>query len=162
MHKVRLYIACSWFNPEQMRNMKRAHELLKLNPTVDWECSYRPVEHQWGDHVFGQDPREDEKWFNNKDWQFHTYYEDILGLNRSEMCLFVQCDSHEDAGQAFEMGYAKAQHKPCISALLDLSCQDHPLNLMLAVAPDRFIRLDELSTFDFNHFSFEYCPAKVY
>ena len=84
MHKVRLYIACSWFNPEQVANMERAHALLKNTPSVDWEGSYRPVEHQWGGHVFGQDPEEDERWYNNRDWQAHTYYEDLLGLNRSE------------------------------------------------------------------------------
>lgn len=162
MHKVRLYIACSWFNPEQVANMERAHALLKNNPSVDWEGSYRPVEHQWGGHVFGQDPEEDERWYNNRDWQAHTYYEDLLGLNRSEMCLFVQCDFNEDPGQAFELGYAVAQHKPCVMALIDPTCKDHPLNLMLAVSPDRFIAIDDLDTFDFNNFGYEYCPGKVY
>lgn len=161
MSKVKLYTACSWFNPEQAKTLEKALELLKKNPSVDWEGSYRPTEHQWGGHVFQSDPVEDAKWLNNKDWQRHTYRNDIIGLKRCDVGLFIRCDDGEDPGQAFELGFATALNKPTVFAMKELK-STHPLNLMLAVSPDRFITIDDLATFDFSNFDHEEYVGRVY
>lgn len=160
--KLTIYMGSSWFNPQQMATMKKAFALLKKNPTVDYEASYRPNEHQWGGHVFNVDPKEDEKWFCNKEWQQHTYHNDILGLKKCDLALFVKCDDSEDPGQAFELGYATALGIPTVVAQQSLDPNGKAINLMLAVAPDRFIAIDELDTFDFNSFDYDDFKGKVY
>lgn len=159
--KLKIYMGCSWFNPEQMKNQQKAFALLRKNPTVDYEGSYRPNEHQWGEHVFNVNPEEDEKWFSNKDWQRHTYHNDILGLKRCDLALFVKCDDSEDPGQAFELGFATALHIPTVVAMKKLT-DNAPINLMLAVSPDKFITIDDLDTFDFTNFDYDDYSGKVY
>lgn len=162
MSKVKVYTACSWFNPEQAKTLEKALALLKKNPTVDWEGSYRPTEHQWGNHVFETDPVEDEKWLGDKDWQRHTYRNDIIGLKRCDLALFIRCDDGEDPGQAFELGFATALQKPTVFAMKELTGGKSHLNLMLAMSPDIFIKIDDLDKFDFTNFDFEEYVGKVY
>ena len=161
MKKLVIYMGSSWFTPEQMATKNKAFALLKKNPTVDYEASYRPNEHQWGDHVFNVDPKEDEKWFSNKDWQRHTYHNDILGLKRCDVALFIKCDDSEDPGQAFALGYANALNIPTIVAVKDLK-NGKPANLMLACSPDKFITIDELDKFDFTNFDWDEFDGPVY
>ncbi len=157
MRKNRLYLACSWFTAKQKELMDKGYALLKENPTVDWENSYRPLDHQYQGINIDDHP----EMLASKEWEIATYNNDLLGLRRADVCIFLYSDDVEDPGQGFELGYAKALGKQCVFILRDKK-PTKPINLMLAVSPDRIITVDELKDFDFNNIEFDYYEGKVY
>lgn len=157
MRKNKLYVACSWFTPEQKRIMHEGYGLLEKNPTVDWEGSYRPLDHQYKGWNTDNHP----ELLSNREWEIATYNNDLLGIRRCDVAVFIYNEEEEDPGQGFELGYAKALGKQCVFVIRSKDVKK-PINLMLAVSPDRFITLDQLDTFDFNDIEFDYFQGRVY
>lgn len=157
MRKNKLYLACSWFTPEQKKLMAEGYARLAKNPTVDWEGSYRPLDHQYRGWNTDNHP----ELLSDREWEIATYNNDLLGIRRCDVAVFLFNESEEDPGQGFELGYARAMGKQCVMVTRDRE-PAKPLNLMLAIGPDRFITLDQLETFDFNNIEFEFYSGKVY
>ena len=97
----------------------------------------------------------------SRDWEIATYNNDLLGLRRSDVCVFLFDEEEEDPGQAYELGYAKAMGKQCV-LVTKAKVLKKPVNLMLAVSPDRIVSVDELKDFDFNNIEFEFFTGRVY
>lgn len=155
--KNRLYIACSWFTKDQLAIMNKGYEELKKNPTVDWENSYRPLDHQYNGWSTITHP----ELLQNKEWQIATYNNDILGIRRCDVAVFLYNEAEVDDGQGFEMGFARALQKQVILVTKDKKAHK-PVNLMLAIAPDHFLTLDELATYNFNSIEHEFYGGEVF
>lgn len=141
-----IYMACAWFNEEQTKMMNEGYKKLKANPTVDWENSYRPLEHQYA----GINVEEHPEWMRRVDWQAMTFKSDISGMAGSDIGVFLYNPKSPDEGSTFECGYLYAINKPIVIVVPDEDYGKVAINLMPAIGATDIIKLSELSTYNFN------------
>ncbi|MBA1393071.1 nucleoside 2-deoxyribosyltransferase, partial [Lactobacillus sp. XV13L] len=103
-----LYFACSWFSPLEKDFMAKGQAALQKNPTVDWENSFRPLEHQYQNI----DVTKQSAALQDPHWQMGTFRNDLFGIDRADLVCGMFLPQKPDSGMAFEYGYAYATHKP--------------------------------------------------
>ncbi|NVY95603.1 nucleoside 2-deoxyribosyltransferase [Lactobacillus sp. DCY120] len=156
MNQRRIYLACSWFSPEEVEFLQQGQQALRQNTSIDWDNSFRPLEHQFQDLDVQKHPEA----FADPLWQMGTFQNDLLGINAADLVCGLFLPQKPDSGMAFEFGYAYASHKPIIAVIPDTSTE--PINLMLVPSVTRYIRISELANFDFNHLDFALHAVSVY
>lgn len=150
MDKVKVYQACSWFNPEQAKHMKDVYKTLKENKTVDWDNSYRPLDHQYKGMDISHNPEFLDDEYQRTSWICATYNNDISGIENSDIGVFAYClGNSEDSGQAYELGYMRSLGKPTIVVIPDDKAQE-PMNLMIAEGATQVVTLSEFKGMDLN------------
>lgn len=154
--KKSLYLACSWFSPEEEQYMQQGQAALAQNPTVDWENSFRPLEHQFNDVDVTKQP----EMLADPLWQIGTFRGDLAGIDRSDLVCGMFLPTHADTGMAFEYGYAYANHKPIVAVIPDDN--QEAINLMLIPSATCYITLSQLATFDFNNITYQVYPGTCY
>lgn len=141
-----IYMACAWFNDEQTKMMNDGYKALKKNPTVDWENSYRPLEHQYE----GINVEEHPEWMRRVDWQAITFKTDISGMAGTDLGVFLSNPKSPDIGMGFEQGWLFAVNKPIVIVVPDEDYNKVAINLMPAIGATDIIKLSDLATYDFN------------
>ena len=141
-----IYMACAWFNEEQTKMMNDGYKKLKENHTVDWENSYRPLEHQYA----GINVEEHPEWMRRVDWQAMTFKSDVSGMAGSDAGVFLYTPKTPDEGCGQEIGFLYAINKPIVIVVPDEDYGNVPINLMEALSATDIIKLSELSTYNFN------------
>ena len=144
-----LYLACSWFSPEEKQHLQQAQQQLAQNPTVDWDNSFRPLEHQFGYYDVSHNPAA----LADPLWQMGTFRNDLTGIDKADLVCGLFVPEKPDTGMAFEFGYAYACHKPIFAVIPDNSTV--PINVMLVPSVTQYIRLSDAATFDFNNYDFD-------
>lgn len=147
--KVKVYCACSWFNDSQKIHMDKVYEDLMVNPTVDWENSYRPLDHQYQGQNVNEDDSILKDHYGQIAWGNETFTTDISGIQGSDIGVFAWEPDSPDEGQAWEMGYMKAINKPVVVVVPDGKKQK-AMNLMLAYGATQVIEEKELHDLDLN------------
>lgn len=84
-----------------------------------------------------------------KDWAIHTFYNDVSGMDNSDVMIALVEAEDVDSGTIFELGYMYANHKPVVLVVVG-DTYKHPLNLMPAMGATAFITPEEISSFDFR------------
>lgn len=143
------YIAESWFNQEQ-RDFKNAGlKALKKNKSIDFDLSFIPENHQY------KGVPDNINQLANTEWQLATFRSDCQAIDAMDIviALYDPTKDNLDDGQAWELGYAYALHKPNYVVLPDV-WTDH-LNLMPALGATQVLTLGELETFDFMNAPFK-------
>ena len=141
-----LYMACAWFNDEQIAFMKAGYDKLKQNATVAWDSSYRPLDHQYK----GINVEEHPEYLHDVEWSSRTFLSDVGGMNMADVGVFLFNPKSPDIGMGFEIGYFYAIHKPLIIVVPDEEYDKEPINLMPALGATAVIKLSDLSNYDFN------------
>lgn len=150
MNKVKVYCACSWFNDSQKIHMDKVYEDLMVNPTVDWENSYRPLDHQFEGQNVDEDDSILKDHYGQIAWGNETFTTDISGIQGSDIGVFAYClGDSEDSGQAYELGYMRSLGKPTIVVIPD-NQKDLPMNLMIAYGATMVVTLSEFKNLDLN------------
>lgn len=151
MGKVKVYCACSWFNDYQKVHMDKVYEDLMLNKSVDWDNSYRPLDHQFEGQNVDEDDSILKDHYGRLAWIANTYKNDISGINNSDVGVFAYVPGQDtiDDGMAFELGYMTATGKPCVVVIPDNKTQD-PMNLMIAEGATQVVTLSEFHNMDLN------------
>lgn len=146
MRKRTAYIANSWFNDEQQRQRKLGMKALQDNPSIDYENSYRPIEHQYKDWTINDNP----DLLKNNEWQRATFDGDVRAIDASDIVIAIYDPKREnsDPGVIWEMGYAFAKGKQVFVVIPDNNTI--PLNLMPALAANNVIYMHDLPTYNFN------------
>ncbi|AXX64731.1 nucleoside 2-deoxyribosyltransferase [Bombilactobacillus bombi] len=151
-----LYFACSWFSTQEKEFMEKGQQALKQNPTVDWENTFRPLEHQYHNIDVSQHPEA----LADPAWQMGTFRNDLFGIDRADFVCGLFLPQKPDSGMAFEYGYAYATHTPIVSVIPDDDQSE--INLMLLPSVTRYLHLSELATFDFNQIEFDLFSATAF
>lgn len=149
MDKVKVYCACSWFTDSQKIHMDKVYEDLMINPTVDWENSYRPLDHQFEGQNVDEDDSILKDHYGRLAWIANTYKNDISGIANSDVGVFAYVPGQDsiDDGMAFELGYMTAIGKPSVVVIPDDKAQE-PMNLMVAEGATQVVTLSEFHNMD--------------
>ena len=149
-----IYFASGWFNDTQCKLMADGRKALIANPTVDFDNSYVPLEHQYKDLKVELNP----ELMQDQEWQAGTYLGDVSGISGTDLVVAFIDPDEVDPGTTFEMGYGMGIHKPVVVVIPDkLEGEATELNLMVAKGCTQVITMSELATFNFN-----LIPAKPY
>lgn len=149
MNKVKVYCAASWFNDRQKVHMDKVYEDLMINTTVDWENSYRPLDHQYQGIAIDENPEFLDDEYQRAAWIANTYKNDISGIINSDVGVFAYVPGQDtiDDGMAFELGYMVAIGKPTVVVIPDDKAQE-PMNLMIAEGATQVVTLSEFHNMD--------------
>lgn len=152
---VKVYQGCSWFNKEQTQHMNNVFAALKENPTVDYKHSFRPLDDQFNDIDISKEPEFLNNFYQSLSWGNETYKSDINGIHCSDLGVFAYHPDYPDDGQAFELGYFNACHKPAIVVVPDGYLQKFKdnkssLNLMIAYGSTQVVTVSQLKEIDLN------------
>ncbi len=149
-----VYQAGGFFSDFQCRLLSNGKKALIDNPTVDFDNSYVPLEHQYK----GLDVDSHPELMQDQEWQAGTYLGDISGISGTDLVVAFIDPDEVDPGTTFEMGYGMAIHKPVVVVIPDKSEGEvTELNLMVAKGCTQVITMSEVATFNFN-----LIPAKPY
>lgn len=157
MSKKSVYFGAGWFNDKQLDAYNKGLGALKLNESIDETRNYVPLEHQFGNEAVSEHP----ELLQNKEWAVGTFNGDILGINQTDVALFIYLPSEEDVGCGVEMGYAYANAKPIVVVIPDDEW-GKPINLMSFGTGTAFVKLSQLKDFDFNRIEFNFYEGEVY
>lgn len=148
---VKVYQACSWFNPEQKNHMDNVYQATKDNKTVDWGNSYRPLDYQFEGVNVDENPEFLEDHYKRLAWISNTYNNDISGMKNAEVGIFAYVPGQDtiDDGTAFELGFMTALNKPTVVVIPDDKEQE-PMNLMVAEGATQVVTLSEFKDMDLN------------
>lgn len=149
-----IYDAGGWFNSVQRKLLSDGREALIANPTVDFNNSYVPLEHQYK----GLNVELNPELMQDQEWQAGTYLGDVSGISGTDLVVAFIDPDEVDPGTTFEMGYGMAIHKPVVVVIPDKpEGEVTELNLMVAKGCTQVITMSELAAFNFN-----LIPAKPY
>lgn len=152
-----VYFCAGWFTDHQNAAYQKAMAAIKENPIVDVENSYIPLDHQYKGLRVDEHP----ELLQDREWATATYNGDRVGVSTSDVLLAVYLPHEEDVGMGVELGMARALGKYILIAVPD-DLWGQPINLMSWGIGDNFIKLSDLSKFDFNKPTFNFYPGSVY
>lgn len=152
-----VYFCAGWFTDKQNKAYVDAMKAIKVNPTIDVENSYIPLQHQYKNIRVDEHPEV----LRGREWASATYNGDKIGVNTSDMLLAVYIPDEEDVGIGVELGMARALGKYNLIVIPDEDW-GNPINLMTYGVCDNFIKLSELEKYDFNKPSFDFYDGAVY
>lgn len=144
MGKRKLYMGYAWFNDKQIGMMNEGLNILKGNSSVDWDNSYRPLEHQYD----GINVEDDPSVMRRVDWQDETVKADEDALRDASAGVFLYNPSEPDEGITSEIAFLYAIGKPTVLVIPD--DDKTPINLMPAKWSTAIIKLSELEHYNFN------------
>ncbi len=153
----RAYLMYSWFDQKQTDFMNTGLEVLKGNPTLDFENSFKPLDGQYGDLNVEEHPEVME----NVEWQLGTFRNDYMDMCSADIGVALYLPDDSDEGIAWELGFLFAMHKVTVLVIPD-DQQGVPINLMTAIGITRIITLSEAKTFNFNHIVYKPYHGKVF
>lgn len=158
MRTQTVYMANAWFNDEQERQRKLGMEAMKNNASIDYENSFRPMEHQYKGWTINDHP----DLLRNAEWQRATFDSDVRAIDAADIVIAIYDPKKEnsDPGVVWELGYAFAKGKPVFIVLPDNNTI--PLNLMPALSANNILFMKDLADFDFNNKSVAPYEGPVY
>ena len=143
------FIGTQWFSDKQNEYLNKMYKALMVNPTIDYDNSYRAPEHQY---LYAKP--------DTVEWRLATYNNDIFGIESNPVAVFTWFSPEPDVGEAFEIGYARAIHKPVVLVVPDDDDKSE-INLMPAMGADDVITLPKAKTYDFEHVLKEYYRGPI-
>ncbi|MBB1078721.1 nucleoside 2-deoxyribosyltransferase [Limosilactobacillus sp. STM2_1] len=152
-----VYFCAGWFTDKQNKAYEAAMEAIQANSTVDVENSYVPLQHQYKGLRVDEHP----ELLQDREWSTATYNGDRVGVSTADMLLAVYIPEEEDVGMGVELGMARALGKYIMVVIPDEDF-GKPINLMSWGIADNFIKMSQLSEYDFNKPSYNFYDGGVY
>ena len=142
-----VYQAGGFFSDFQRKLLSDGRKALTINPTIDFDNSYVPLEHQYK----GLDVDSHPELLQDHEWQAGTYLGDVSGIAGTDLVVAFIDPDNVDPGTTFEMGYGMAINKPVVVVIPD-KLPDEPtkLNLMVAKGCTQVITMSQLAEFNFS------------
>lgn len=128
---LRIYLASPFFNEEELKNVKKAEEILTkrgfdvFSPRLN---EVRTVDTQ-----------------NKPWWSKETFMNDRRFIDWADVMVMLYYGAYSDSGTAWECGYAFGTNTPVVVIHLGKDS-----NLMVHEGCHSNITLDELETYNFN------------
>lgn len=141
-----VYLASPWFSPSQEDFLTDSYKKLIENPSLSF--IHVPLLGQYnGVNPFIDDVDDDSP--EMKDWAIHTFWNDVSGMDNSDVLIALIEADDVDTGTIWETSYMFANHKPTVFVVVG-DTYKNPLNLMPAMSATAFITPEEIQTFDFR------------
>ena len=128
---MKIYLASPFFNDEELKNVKKAEEILMKR----------------GFQVFSprlNEVRTDEN-TQSALWSKETFMNDRRFIDWADAVVMLYYGGYSDSGTAWECGYAYGTHTPVVVVHLG-----NDSNLMVHEGSHSNIKLEDLATYDFN------------
>lgn len=155
-YKVKAYQAYSWFNEKQVAQMNVGLAATKKNKTVDWDRSYRPLEHQYNNMDVVSHP----ELMDDVEWQVQTFRGDVTAYEQADVGIMIYDPAKPDDGVAWECAALRTLGKPVVLVIPDDNTT--PLNLMIAHGVTDIITVSELEDYDFNNINLGTYHGKIF
>ena len=128
---MKIYLASPFFNDEELKNVKKAEEILMKR----------------GFQVFSprlNEVRNDEN-TQSALWSKETFMNDKRFIDWADAVVMLYYGGYSDSGTAWECGYAYGTHTPVVVVHLG-----NAANLMVHEGSHSNIQLEDLATYDFD------------
>lgn len=128
---MKIYLASPFFNNEELKNVKKAEEILMKR----------------GFQVFSprlNEVRTDEN-TQSALWSKETFMNDRRFIDWADAVVMLYYGGYSDSGTAWECGYAYGTHTPVVVVHLG-----NDSNLMVHEGSHSNIQLEDLATYDFD------------
>ena len=128
---MKIYLASPFFNDEELKNVKKAEEILMKR----------------GFQVFSprlNEVRTDEN-TQSALWSKETFMNDRRFIDWADAVVMLYYGGYSDSGTAWECGYAYGTHTPVVVVHLG-----NDSNLMVHEGSHSNIQLEDLATYDFD------------
>ena len=128
---MKIYLASPFFNNEELKNVKKAEEILMKR----------------GFQVFSprlNEVRTDEN-TQSALWSKETFMNDRRFIDWADAVVMLYYGGYSDSGTAWECGYAYGTHTPVVVVHLG-----NDSNLMVHEGSHSNIKLEDLATYDFD------------
>ena len=128
---MKIYLASPFFNDEELKNVKKAEEILMKR----------------GFQVFSprlNEVRTDEN-TQSALWSKETFMNDRRFIDWADAVVMLYYGGYSDSGTAWECGYAYGTHTPVVVVHFG-----NDSNLMVHEGSHSNIQLEDLATYDFN------------
>ena len=128
---MKIYLASPFFNNEELKNVKKAEEILMKR----------------GFQVFSprlNEVRTDEN-TQSALWSKETFMNDRRFIDWADAVVMLYYGGYSDSGTAWECGYAYGTHTPVVVVHLG-----NDSNLMVHEGSHSNIQLEDLTTYDFD------------
>lgn len=128
---MKIYLASPFFNNEELKNVKKAEEILMKR----------------GFQVFSprlNEVRTDEN-TQSALWSKETFMNDRRFIDWADAVVMLYYGGYSDSGTAWECGYAYGTHTPVVVVHLG-----NDSNLMVHEGSHSNIKLEDLATYDFE------------
>lgn len=128
---MKIYLASPFFNDEELKNVKKAEEILMKR----------------GFQVFSprlNEVRNDEN-TQSALWSKETFMNDKRFIDWADAVVMLYYGGYSDSGTAWECGYAYGTHTPVVVVHLG-----NDSNLMVHEGSHSNIKLEDLATYDFD------------
>ena len=128
---MKIYLASPFFNDEELKNVKKAEEILMKR----------------GFQVFSprlNEVRNDEN-TQSALWSKETFMNDRRFIDWADAVVMLYYGGYSDSGTAWECGYAYGTHTPVVVVHLG-----NDSNLMVHEGSHSNIKLEDLATYDFD------------
>lgn len=128
---MKIYLASPFFNDEELKNVKKAEEILMKR----------------GFQVFSprlNEVRNDEN-TQSALWSKETFMNDKRFIDWADAVVMLYYGGYSDSGTAWECGYAYGTHTPVVVVHLG-----NDSNLMVHEGSHSNIQLEDLATYDFD------------
>ena len=128
---MKIYLASPFFNDEELKNVKKAEEILMKR----------------GFQVFSprlNEVRTDEN-TQSALWSKETFMNDKRFIDWADAVVMLYYGGYSDSGTAWECGYAYGTHTPVVVVHLG-----NDSNLMVHEGSHSNIKLEDLATYDFD------------
>ena len=141
-----VYLGSPWFSPSQEKFLENSYKDMIKNPSLGF--IHVPLLGQYkGVNPFMDDVDDDSP--EMKDWAIHTFYNDVSGMDNSDVMIALIEAEDVDSGTIWESAYMYANHKPVVFVVVG-DTYKNPLNLMPATGATAYITPEEISSFDFR------------
>lgn len=141
-----IYLGSPWFTASQEEFLMDSYKKLIKNPSLSF--IHVPLLGQYKNvNPFTDDVEDNSP--EMKDWAIHTFYNDISGMDNSDVMIALIEADNVDTGTIWESAYMFANHKPTVFVVKGDTFK-MPLNLMPAMSATAFITPEEIEHFDFR------------
>lgn len=140
---MKIYLASPFFNDEELKNVKKAEEILMSR----------------GFDVFSPRLNEvrNEENIGSPAWSKETFMNDRRFIDWADAVVMLYYGAYSDSGTAWECGYAFGTNTPVVVVHLG-----DDSNLMIHEGCHTNIRMEELGTYDFNRMPYKPYDGKMF
>lgn len=141
-----VYWCSAWFTPRQEEQITTMYAEAVKNPSLSYFAVPLLGQHE-GLNPFVDNMDDDSP--EMKDWATHTFLNDLSNMDNTDIVIAILDAEELDQGCAWEIGASYYNHKPVVAVVFG-DTYEHPINLMVEESITRFIKPEELATFDFR------------
>lgn len=139
---IQIYVAASFAYEDREKTDERKEQIEQVVSKVKEAMDHKAVWYSW--YLPHQLQIENAWDISLEEWSQRVYDHDLKALDAADLIIFISWGKQNNAGAAWEVGYAVAKDKPVVC----IKMTEEPESLMVSNSARSIIRLDEIETYD--------------